>query len=851
MSIPHIPRPPASPTSQLSAPHSMGSWICGLCTNQEDNSVTMCSTCGTPRKSSIVSNETKTSAITQLPRAQQQQQQQQVIGKLPFAGLEFLSKLVRAFDYSNLSGIRQPMKSVSQSIGFFRPMSLWSTKENGGQAIEGIEVWLSRCADASEEVRGSALVGLLKLALASGRLTSMLRLIQTTKKLGTSIAAEDKKHCTMFLNYLYLRVEDAARDCLLLPVINKWECEECTALNDANAATCGMCMSPKNPASASSIGTNSAGLRSKTGRSLSAPTMPSDDYTTYAELSTNILFLVAQLSKYRLGSSLNGVTMMYEPFLVEISTETFTMFCELLRLFILESEIRMNEETKDSFDVKFEHAIYLLITVLKLNVRRFDAAIDNHQNNTMNVSNYTGVIQDVSTLLEGIQSRHKLPEDSAALAEIGAVRLELAKASGIQMIVKLMKENLSLMALQASGCRAMYQQIMKSNDYGAEIAKYQGVEAAVDAIITAQREGHLTVLLAGMKLLSKLTHASCYKRLDSFALLDHILNIMKSNFRNVEIQLTSLRTITNMSCPEANHYKHTGLTPASLIARQELSARRTVFLTTRAKYIVPIITETLHAHAKERNIQHEGCQILLLLAENEKNIDMMSRNGGIGAARTIIASSENDLTVQKDGLTLLSKLMVADGFHEIVPPKDVIKCMRLFQNNEMHARCLYMLYNLMRTKITKKQALESGVLDVTCDSMTKFATDYKLMKYGSLILAECLSEQTNDFKKSFPLKVANLLCLAYDQFGKSDADIGRSMLQMFLQLLQVHPTDARLQHISQTLTASRICHCMLNWPKEPELQQFGVWCIEYMTPTLRDEIVGANGLRAIVNAMRK
>ena len=77
------------------------------------------------------------------------------------------------------------------------------------------------------------------------------------------------------------------------------------------------------------------------------------------------------------------------------------------------------------------------------------------------------------------------------------------------------------------------------------------------------------------------------------------------------------------------------------------------------------------------------------------------------------------------------------------------------------------------------------------------------------------------------------------------------MLQIYLQLLQVHPSDVRLKNISNSLGSKRICSCMLKWKNVMELQHEGIWCIEYMTPVLRDEIVSANGLRAIVNAMKK
>ena len=172
------------------------------------------------------------------PSAQPVQDQ----GTLSTASLQFLAKLVDAFDYSNLDSIQGPMRGISASIGHFRPMSLWTTSNQGDLSIEGIENWLAQCAIASEQVRGSAVVGLQRLALASGRLTSLLRLVHTTRQISTTCELKQTRH---FISYLFSRVEEAAKDCLFLPVTSKWECEECTALNDANDSICTMCMSPQ------------------------------------------------------------------------------------------------------------------------------------------------------------------------------------------------------------------------------------------------------------------------------------------------------------------------------------------------------------------------------------------------------------------------------------------------------------------------------------------------------------------------------------------------------------------------------------------------------------------------------
>ena len=214
----------------------------------------------------------------------------------------------------------------------------------------------------------------------------------------------------------------------------------------------------------------------------------------------------------------------------------------------------------------------------------------------------------------------------------------------------------------------------------------------------------------------------------------------------------------------------------------------------------------------------------------------------------------------------------------------------------MHERCLSLIYHLMLNPVTKAQALRHDAQNITANSMKTFVNSFdvrclslwvvvgrcgswpwsllmlpclflstfcldfvQVQRYGALIIAECLKGQSNDALKLFDLNVAFLICLAYDMSQKTrhpdvqegGKQIGRAMLKVHLQLLQVLPTVARLNRIATKLTAKRICTCMLKYPNEAELQHEGIWCIEYITPTQRDEITKANGLRAIVNAMRR
>jgi hypothetical protein len=395
-------------------------------------------------------------------------------GTLSTASLQFLAKLVDAFDYSNLDSIQGPMRGISASIGQFRPMSLWTTSNQGDLSIEGIENWLAQCAIASEQVRGSAVVGLQRLALASGRLTSLLRLVHTTRQISTTC---ELKHTRHFISYLFSRVEEAAKDCLFLPVTSKWECEECTALNDANDSICTMCMSPQGGGHSAA-----SSLRSKTGSSLSAPIPPASEITTYQSLSNNILMVLAQLAKYRLGSSLNGVTTKFEPFLVDISPETFELFAHLINALVEEKEDEQEQEqsrfmsdgglvaptaetkTKTKTTGNTDEILLHLMVILKLNIRRQREC---QQGTDIDLSL-------MNKLLAGIELRNLLPPTSNTLAEVGAVRLELAIASGIAMVVKLMRDKPDLMAVQASGCLAMYEQILSSGDGGVECATHGG-----------------------------------------------------------------------------------------------------------------------------------------------------------------------------------------------------------------------------------------------------------------------------------------------------------------------------------------------------------------------------------------
>jgi hypothetical protein len=788
--------------------------------------MTSCSTCGTPRnqKETVIGGggETKSN-----PSATTKPGAAKPLGNFPSISLQFLSRLVWAFDYSNLAGIRAPMQGVSKSIGAFRPMSLWSSQRSQeDQSIAGIEVWLSRCAVASAEVRGSAVVGLQKLALASGLLTSLLRLAQTTRRLEDCVIPKDnEKQTKHFMEYLFARVEDAARDCLFLPVSNKWECESCSSLNDPSSDICGLCNEARSEQSTSH---KASSLRSKTGTSLTQPTRPTN-IKTYRDLSNGMLSIMAQLARYRLGSSLNGVTTVYEPFLVEISCETFNMFLSLLRHVLLETEVKKNETKTTSTpssenavvdDYEFEQVVLDLVIIIKLNVRRQYAA------------RVGGIdLSEVYKFLEGIEHRNILPAGSTAIAEIGAVRLELAKASGIVEVIKLMNANPSIMAVQASGCHALLEHVVFTKDQGHSVAMAGGVNTVLAAVLFAHQSGHLEVLLSGLRLLSRLG-PSCYvfEGRDGELLVDHVLSIMKHNLANVEVHLTAMRTL-------------------SLLAATSIDEKS---LSQRASSIVPIITESLLSHAEDKDIQKEGCLILGRLASDASNISIISRFGGIGAARTIIDASENDPDLQRMALTLLTKLMLSDDFKDVIPPKEVLKCMKMFQDNQMiHARCLHMLYSLMRVPTTRQQAVRHGVLDVTCQSMRDYSDILDVQIYGSGVMSEYVKTLPTDGIQSFDLTQAHLVCLAYDKFGKKQQSMGRAMLTRHLWFLQKNPSDVRLGVIADSLQSDRVCRCMLQWPNNAELQAEGIWCIEYLTPTQRDQITNAKGLRAICNAMKR
>ena len=808
-------------------------------------------------------------------------------GKFPSISLQFLSRLVSAFDYSNLAGIRAPMQGVSKSISSFRPMSLWSSKKSqGDQSIAGIEVWLSRCAVASEEIRGSAVVGLQKLALASGLLTSLLRLAETARRLENSvIPKENEKQTKHFMEYLFARVEDAARDCLFLPVSNKWVCEDCSNLNDPTADRCSLCLTTRSEQNTSA---QVSTLRSKTGTSVNAPTRPTN-IQTYRDMSNGILSILAQLARYRLGSSLNGVTTVYEPFLVEISSETFHMFLSLLRHVLLETEIKRTAAAAvggDDDDYEFEQVVLDLVMIIKLNVRRqYAARVDGIH------------LDEVSTFLEGIEQRNVLPLGSTALSEIGAVRLELAKASGIIEIIKLMNANPTIMAVQASGCHALLEHVVMTKDQGKSVANAGGVTTVLAAVLYAHQTGHLEALLSGLRLLSKLDF-SCYVFLfdgtDGDVLIDHILSIMKHNVVNVEIQLTAMRTLSLLAAGSNNTANDVPNAHSERKNSERKNPPHPAHKSERAKAIVSIVFEALLAHPKDKDIQKEGCFILGRLAADPTNIAIISKCGGIAAAQTIIKVSENDPSLQKMALTLLSKIMLSGGENldlasqiSQITPTEVLKCMRMDndQNNndlitphhilvsdhtnglrrDLHACCLRMLYTQMQDPLKRDEAIRQGVLDVTCNSMRKHCPFYgrvlngteflmvlKIQKFGSTIVAEYMKTLTTDLINTFDLDKTQLVCSAYDKIGEKEEAIGQSMLHIYFNLLSKNPSEARLGAIATSLTAERVCNCMLRWPDNAVLQDEGIWCLEFLVSAgKREQIANAKGLRAICNAMKR
>ena len=190
---------------------------------------------------------------------------------------------------------------------------------------------------------------------------------------------------------------------------------------------------------------------------------------------------------------------------------------------------------------------------------------------------------------------------------------------------------------------------------------------------------------------------------------------------------------------------------------------------------------------------------------------------------------------------------------------------------QMDEKCLKLLHKLMTLKSDyKKEAIQYKVQDCAFKSMCKFVDSLEIQKYGSLILGECLKGLSNDNLKQYDLKISGKICLAFDMsqemFKKLSRnkdkeyknlvlnctkDIGRAMLHMYLQLLQVLPTTARLGQIADSITPTRICNCMLKFPDDLLLQHDGIWCLEYLTPIKREEITSANGLKAICTAMKR
>ena len=126
---------------------------------------------------------------------------------------------------------------------------------------------MSQCAINSGEVRSSAVVALQRLALASGSLSSLLRLACTARKLrGSAMDPADCSSSETFINYLHARVEDSARDTLLLSSVDKWACDG-AYLNEPSFLICQMCTNPRESKESLAAGATNVHLRTRTGTS--------------------------------------------------------------------------------------------------------------------------------------------------------------------------------------------------------------------------------------------------------------------------------------------------------------------------------------------------------------------------------------------------------------------------------------------------------------------------------------------------------------------------------------------------------------------------------------------------------
>ena len=519
-------------------------------------------------------------------------------GILPSLGIDLLVDFVKAFDYSSLDGVVGPMRHITQSLAQFQPMSLWGGKEifvassNTGHGLQGLELWMSQCAMSSPKLRSSAIVALQKLALASGKLSSLLRIATTAHVLeGSSMNLDDCSSSKNFINYLHTRVEDSARDTLLLSSVDKWECEICTYLNEPASLICHMCTSPREVGE--SFIKAKASLRTRTGTSMQAPRDPIS-VVGFASLFEALLAELEQLCRYRLSSSVSGPAVLAEPYLVEVDPSTFKLIRHLLaslaknigveipqdnfddsfqgtstqdsaiEIAIDETEVNADADKKDGD--YFKRCMLSTLLILKLNIRRKQAF-------TMQLHNILGqsagspsrdvpgsvddvaqkLRQDVtSSDLESIQSILTIISESKILDpnsrlfdELGAVRLELALAGGPKMIVQFMKESTHLISVQASGCRALCQHVVMAGDGGKSCSDDGGLEATVSAIQTCSM--NLEVLLPGLRLLSNMVTGSALERLGLSAVSDLTIGCMEFHISNVEIQLSGMRILNNIA----------------------------------------------------------------------------------------------------------------------------------------------------------------------------------------------------------------------------------------------------------------------------------------------------------------
>ena len=661
--------------------------------------------------------------------------------------------------------------------------------------------------------------------------------------------------------------------------------------------------------------------------------------TNFQTLAGALLTELEQLARYRLSSTQSGSLVLEEPYLVEVNATTFALMGQLMASLARELGVQGLDGAEQEHDIEadlketayVESCMLSALLVMKLNIRRKQAFM-------MYASRYSdggsggggrkkaepsrSAVVSVSPELASLQSVLNVIYEAKVLdslspvsAELGAVRLELAQVGGPAMVVQLMRLSPNQHAVQASGCRALCEQVEIARDGGEMCAESGGMQAVLDAFRNCDL--NLEVLLPGFRLLSLVHLGSAYDKLgDLHQFCNVVLACMNRHISNVELQLSSMRIISNIAKlgnaeksllqreaagegdggggggggsggggaskqQQQQQQQAQGMrgffsrnlarTQAGRLARTHKrhssnpmgGERFLAVFKTLAPNTIPVMTHVLREHPHEKEIQREGCMLLSLLSSiGNSALALLAKTDGIATMSTIVAASENDATLQQLAMRLLCNLLSFSKENgTTVQPRVLLRALRMFPNDtDIAASALLLLVDHIRAEPLRRQLIQENGISVVVMTVTATLRFVSWRRRKRALIAACGADILNVYLAhaddqqidAFPIAdIDSCLIGAFDRYQTKENTIGKSLVGAFTKLLSVQSTAVRQKQLADLVTAKRVIEVMKLYPDDAHVQCDGIWCLEYISDLMRKEVADAGGFKVIVSAMRK